>query len=483
MSRQDFINKIAPLIIKYPSPLLASIRIAQACLESADGTSELAVKANNLFGIKASAPWTGTKYAKESYEWVDGMKQLHTSDFRRYDTWEDSIKDHANFITSTPRRIEFYGKAIAAQTYIGQAGGLTGTYATDPEYGAKLIKIIEEYDLTQYDKEDKMAKLTLEQAFAKLGLPFKKQLLPLTKTYGRVNSKKGIVIHQTGAPQKGKNAQWMANYQASMSRPGNREEKSWNYQCDDTQVIMSFEHDVATWQASDGKGPGNMAHISIESCINADGNYAKGIDNLAKTMAVIAYVEGFNIERQTKRHYDFARDKKWCPAQIMNGKEGFTYSKVKAMAQAHLNTLKGAVPVSTANPQGLETSKIPSYKAPALAFDRLAKGSKATFRDPWNWYDDGKKEFIHSKKHDELVGTQFTVEEIKNIEPIGYSKFAYKSKEHNSWILEQDIVEARDSWKVEEVDSDLKDEGKDAPELKEGQFWIGDTLYQVTEIS
>ena len=94
-----------------------------------------------------------------------------------------------------------------------------------------------------------MAKLTLEQAFAKLGLTFKKQLLPLTKTYGRVNRREGIVIHQTGAPQAGRNAQWMANYQRTMSAPSNREEKSWNYQVDDKEAIMSFEHDVATWQS------------------------------------------------------------------------------------------------------------------------------------------------------------------------------------------------------------------------------------------
>ena len=204
-------------------------------------------------------------------------------------------------------------------------------------------------------------------------------------------------------------------------------------------------------------------------------------------MAVIAYVENFkNIESVTGRHYDFARDKKWCPAQIMNGQAGFTYSKVKAMAQAHLNTLNGATgssePVNTANPQGLETSKIPDYTAPQLPFKRFEEGNRVTIDEIWAWYDDSKKEFMHSKKHDELAGTQFTIEEIKEIDPIGYSKIAYKSKEHNSWILEEDITEAREDWKVEELDPTLGDEGKEPQQLEEGQFWLGDKLYQVVEV-
>ena len=64
--------------------LLPSLCIAQACLESAYGTSELAVQANNLFGIKASN-WSGRVYNKATKEW-DGSKYITiTAGFRAYD--------------------------------------------------------------------------------------------------------------------------------------------------------------------------------------------------------------------------------------------------------------------------------------------------------------------------------------------------------------------------------------------------------------
>lgn len=498
---REKLKTYVPLVQKYNSPISVATRLAQLIVESQMFTSELALKSNNGFGIKASAPWTGDSVPHVSGE-VGGARE---SEFRKYPSHEASIKDHAEFFTSTPFRQtdKVYGLAIKATNYKDEAKylgpkfkGDTSSYAGDPNYAAKLIDKVERYNLTQYETKkgnDTMSKLTLEQAFAKLGLPFKKQLLPLTKTYGRVNRKEGTVIHQTGAPQAGKTAQWMANYQKSMSSPSNGEEKSWNYQVDDKEVIMSFEHNVATWQSSDGRGPGNMAHISIESCINSDGNYAKGIDNLAKLMAVIAYVEGFDIEKNTKRHYDFARDKKWCPAQIMNGKEGFTYAKVKQMAQAHLNTLNGAKaePVDVHNPQNLTESKPLDYKAPRLPFETLKLGGKATLLDDknsngdyiWLWYNPTNNTLLKSKRQAELAGTTDTIKEVKKIDKIQHSQYAYLLKDTNSWILEEYLEEPRKNWEVVEVDDEDKvEDGKEVEPLKDGQFWWNDVLYQINEV-
>ena len=251
---------------------------------------------------------------------------------------------------------------------------------------------------------------------------------------------------------------------------------------------MSFEHDVATWQASDGRGPGNMAHISIESCINADGDYAKGIDNLAKTIAVIAYVEGFNIEKQTKRHYDFAGDKKWGPAQIMNGQQGFTYAKVKSMAQGYLDILNGssagkptpapAPSTSSNNPQGLSKIKISAYREPVQPFVKLKVGDIVTIRDPFNWYDDADKTFMVSKKEKDIIGTKDKIKAVKEIEPIGYSKVAYLLEGYNSWILEQDLVEPRANFIEVEIPETNEKEPVDIPD---GVFRMGDSWYIVTK--
>ena len=210
-------------------------------------------------------------------------------------------------------------------------------------------------------------------------------------------------------------------------------------------------------------------------------------------MAVIAYVEGFNIERQTGRHYDFARDKKWCPAQIMNGKEGFTYAKVKQMAQAHLNTLNGAKPepVDVHNPQNLTESKPLDYKAPRLPFETLKSGDKVTLLDDknsngdyiWLWYNPTNNTLLKSKRQEELAGTSDTIKDVKKIDRIQHSQYAYLLKDANSWILEEYLEEPRKNWEVVEVeDEDKVEDGKEVEPLKDGQFWWNDIKYQISEV-
>ena len=55
----NFIEKMAPLYQAEPSPLLVSVRLAQACLESGVAQSDLAREALNFAGIKVSSHWVG----------------------------------------------------------------------------------------------------------------------------------------------------------------------------------------------------------------------------------------------------------------------------------------------------------------------------------------------------------------------------------------------------------------------------------------
>ena len=147
----SFIEQIAPLVQKHPSKIFNSVTIAQACLESAWGQSDLARGGNNLFGIKASAPWTGPVFNKDSLEERAGVLKPENSDFRSYATIEDSIADHGSFFESTDYRKQYYAKVLNASTPEEQAEALTGTYATDSRYGDKLINFINQYNLKQYD--------------------------------------------------------------------------------------------------------------------------------------------------------------------------------------------------------------------------------------------------------------------------------------------------------------------------------------------
>ena len=135
------------------SKILASVTIAQACVESAYGTSELATKANALFGIKKNG-WTGKTYTKKSYEEEHGKKVLRTSVFRAYDSWEQSIADHSNYLCnrSLDGKTKLYKDVVGESNYKKACKALQKAgYSTYSNYASMLISLIEKYNLTQYD--------------------------------------------------------------------------------------------------------------------------------------------------------------------------------------------------------------------------------------------------------------------------------------------------------------------------------------------
>jgi N-acetylmuramoyl-L-alanine amidase len=161
-------------------------------------------------------------------------------------------------------------------------------------------------------------------------------VLPGKNCFGRMNKKKFLVIHQTGNVARGANAQMHATYQINNTKYKDPREASWHYTVDDKEAIQSFTHDVSCYHASDGSGDGNMHSIAIEGCINADGNYVKSVDNMARLAAKILKDEKISIMNM-KQHYDFARDKKNCPAQIRDGKDGIDWNKFVQMVQGYMN--------------------------------------------------------------------------------------------------------------------------------------------------
>lgn len=119
----------------------ASITLAQAILESGDGNSELARKSNNHFGIKCHG-WKGGK----TYHDDDRKNEC----FRKYPNASESFIDHSKFLKRSRYAFLFDYKVT---DYKAWAKGLKKAgYATNPKYPALLIRIIEENNLTQYDK-------------------------------------------------------------------------------------------------------------------------------------------------------------------------------------------------------------------------------------------------------------------------------------------------------------------------------------------
>ncbi len=153
ISRAEYIQKYQLLAIEEMnrSGIPASITMAQACLESGNGGSELSKKSNNHFGIKCKSYWTGKKVYYDDDE--------KNECFRKYKTVEESYIDHTNFLMDNPRYYELF--QLSSDDYIGWAKGLKKAgYATARDYDKRLINIIEEYQLFRLDYRISLDQLT-----------------------------------------------------------------------------------------------------------------------------------------------------------------------------------------------------------------------------------------------------------------------------------------------------------------------------------
>ncbi|MDR0955338.1 MAG: glucosaminidase domain-containing protein [Rikenellaceae bacterium] len=144
-TREEYILKYKELATetmeRYGIP--ASIVMAQALLESGNGNSRLAREANNHFGIKCGSAWRGESLAHDD----DAPDEC----FRVYGSVEESFLDHGRFLDDSPRYQRLFD--LAEDDYAGWAEGLRACgYATNPNYGAMLIKIIEDNRLYLLDQ-------------------------------------------------------------------------------------------------------------------------------------------------------------------------------------------------------------------------------------------------------------------------------------------------------------------------------------------
>lgn len=161
-SNQEFIDFVANVAIKdYKNhPILPSITIAQAIKESGWGKSELAQKANALFGIKKNG-WTGQTYRKVATEQLPDGTYVTTQDkveWRKYNSWRDSIIDHGEYLCTRKvgNQKEPNWKNLIGETNLDKAldylQGAQYKYATSLTYKESLKSdYILKYGLTKYD--------------------------------------------------------------------------------------------------------------------------------------------------------------------------------------------------------------------------------------------------------------------------------------------------------------------------------------------
>lgn len=129
----------------------ASVTLAQAMLESDLGRSKLTQTAKNYFGMKASGGAAGTAGVvyMDTWEVIKGANVTVRAAFRAYNTAAESFADHGRYLRDNKIYAEAMKHTDDARLFarlIHQAG-----YATDPQYSDKLIRIMDRYNLYQYD--------------------------------------------------------------------------------------------------------------------------------------------------------------------------------------------------------------------------------------------------------------------------------------------------------------------------------------------
>jgi LysM repeat protein len=166
---EQYIEKYSALAVEemYRSHIPASITLAQGILESGNGNSRLATQANNHFGIKCKASWTGATM----YEDDDAPQEC----FRKYDAAVDSYRDHSDFLMNNKRYAFLFD--LDSKDYKGWAMGLKKAgYATNPQYPELLITFIEKHGLHKYDEVKRSEEEEKENAEEKA---------EIVKTYGK----------------------------------------------------------------------------------------------------------------------------------------------------------------------------------------------------------------------------------------------------------------------------------------------------------
>jgi flagellar protein FlgJ len=123
----------------------AQLIMAQAALESGWGKREIRTPdgstSYNVFGIKADKSWKGPVVDASTTEYVNGVAQKTQASFRAYGSYEEAFSDYAKFLVGNPR----YANVLATRDPAEAAHGLQRAgYATDPQYGGKLVRIMKQ---------------------------------------------------------------------------------------------------------------------------------------------------------------------------------------------------------------------------------------------------------------------------------------------------------------------------------------------------
>ncbi|MEY4098526.1 MAG: hypothetical protein RL170_1370 [Bacteroidota bacterium] len=120
----------------------ASITLAQGIIESNSGESNLALNYKNHFGIKCKSDWKG----ETTYQDDDAKQEC----FRVYPNSNASFIDHSNFLKARPNYAPLF-ELDPVDDSAWAYGLKKAGYATASDYPKKLLKVINDFELSQYN--------------------------------------------------------------------------------------------------------------------------------------------------------------------------------------------------------------------------------------------------------------------------------------------------------------------------------------------
>ena len=341
MTKEQFIEKIAPIIVKYApryNILCPSAVIAQSVLESNGGMSELAVNAYNYFGLKYRpnrCPTASGIYYKEGAEQnPDGSYTTSAMQWMKFSSMENGVRGYFDFTNiSTYKSIKDISDPKTYLENIKKTG-----YATSLKYVENLLSVINKYDLTRFDpKENNKEVIPLGNNITSStylnetinGIKINTSLKCSSTNYQTVSSRKVqyIVIHYTG------NSKDLAVNNAKYFQGTNRK-ASAHFFVDNTSIYQSVDLKDSAWHC----GASNYRHarcrnlnsIGIEMCCT-DGNYMvsmKTQENTAYLCARLCKILGISaneVDTYVLTHNLVTG--KMCPRQYANNPQQFVTFK------------------------------------------------------------------------------------------------------------------------------------------------------------
>lgn len=191
----------------------------------------------------------------------------------------------------------------------------------------------------------------------------------------------GVTIHETGNPAKGADAKAHSTYYNRLAKENSGNTIGYHYFVDDKEAYLKHPVDEVAYTNGDGRGNGNMKTVSVEICVNSDGDFEKARDNGAYIAALTLHQNGIKTvidavsdnEKHKKdgtanlfQHWNWSSYRKNCPENIRN--KGLWNDFVKSVQQ-HLDKLNNSVPefqtylIKVSSPDGfLNIRKTPAFK-------------------------------------------------------------------------------------------------------------------------